>query len=120
MQSSLYGNSRAARAPAATANRYEHMEEEMHRENEAMLHALGNSVSHMKTMAGQLNREAEEQNELLTSLDTAFQTARSGVHSAVGSVKSVMGRYGWRHTVIFGCVGFVLIYLIYTFFLKSA
>ncbi|KPI89292.1 hypothetical protein ABL78_1625 [Leptomonas seymouri] len=120
MQSSLYGNPRAAKASPTAPNRYEHMEQEIHRENEAMLQALGNSVSQMKTMAGHLNREAEEQNELLKTLDRAFQTARGGVHSAVTSVKSVMGRYGWRHTVIFAVVGFFLVYLLYWIVFRSS
>lgn len=120
MQSSLYGNSKAARAPATAPNRYEHMEEEMHRENEAMLQALGNSVSQMKTMAGHLNREAEEQNELLKTLDKAFLTARGGVHTAVTSVKNVMSRYGWKHTLAFGVVGFVVIYVLYRVIFSSS
>ncbi|KPA79393.1 hypothetical protein ABB37_05243 [Leptomonas pyrrhocoris] len=120
MQSSLYGNARAAKASPTGPNRYEHMEEEMHRENEAMLHALGNSVSQMKTMAGHLNREAEEQNELLKTLDKAFQTARGGVHTAVSSVKNVMDRYGWKHTLAFGVVGFFVIYVLYYIIFRSA
>ncbi|CAG9575017.1 putative Qc-SNARE protein [Leishmania major strain Friedlin] len=118
MQSSLYGNSKAAKVSTNPTNRYEHMEEEIHRENESMLRALGSSVAHMKAMAGHLNREAEEQNELLKSLDKVFQTARGGVNSAVSSVKSVMGRYGWKHTAAFGCMGFFLLYFIYVVFLK--
>ncbi|KAG5476872.1 hypothetical protein LSCM1_05204 [Leishmania martiniquensis] len=120
MQSSLYGNSRSAKASTSAAIRYEPMEEEIHRENEAMLQALGSSVAHMKTMASQLNREAEEHNELLKSLDRAFQTARGGVHSAVSSVKSVMARYGWKHTAAFGCLGFCLLYLMYAAFLRRS
>ncbi|CBZ27576.1 conserved hypothetical protein [Leishmania mexicana MHOM/GT/2001/U1103] len=120
MQSSLYGSSKAAKVPMNPTNRYEHMEEEIHRENEAMLRALGSSVTHMKAMAGHLNREAAEQNELLKSLDKVFQTARGGVNSAVSSVKSVMGRYGWKYTAAFGCIGFLLLYFIYTVFLKRA
>lgn len=107
-----------ARASPAAPNRYEHMEEEMLRENEAMLQALGSSASQMKTMAGHLNREAEEQNELLKSLNRAFQTARGGVHGAVTSVKNVMSRYGWKHTVTFGVVGFIVIYVMYCVFFR--
>ncbi|KAL7701731.1 hypothetical protein N2W54_007206 [Lotmaria passim] len=118
MQSSLYGNAKMARASPAAPNRYEHMEEEMLRENEAMLQALGSSASQMKTMAGHLNREAEEQNELLKSLNRAFQTARGGVHGAVTSVKNVMSRYGWKHTVTFGVVGFIVIYVMYCVFFR--
>lgn len=120
MQSSLYSNAKPARAPPAGANRYEHMEEEMHRENEAMLNALGSSVAQMKTMAGHLNKEAEEQNELLNSLDKAFQTARGGVHTAVTSVKSVMSRYGWKHTAAFGFAGFVVLYILYRLLFSSS
>ncbi|CAJ1026195.1 Qc-SNARE protein, putative [Leishmania guyanensis] len=120
MQSSLYGNSRVTKASSSASNRYEHMEEEIHRENEAMLQALSSSVKHMKAVAGHLNREAEEQNELLKSLDKAFQTARGGVHSAVNSVKSIMGRYGWRYTAVFGFMGFLLLYFIYAVFVKRA
>jgi blocked early in transport 1 len=119
MQSSLYGSAKAVRASPTGPSRYEHMEEEIHRENEAMLQALGNSVSHMKAMAGHLNREAEEQNQLLQSLDKAFQTARGGVHTAVSSVKNVMGRYGWKHTALFGAVGFAVLYILYVVLFRS-
>ncbi|KAG5500071.1 hypothetical protein JIQ42_04406 [Leishmania sp. Namibia] len=120
MHSSLYGNSRTNKVSPSAATRYEPMEAEIHRENEAMLQALGSSVAHMKTIAGHLNREAEEQNELLRSLDRAFQTARGGVHSVLSSVKSVMARYGWRYTAAFGCLGFFLLYFIYAILLRRA
>ncbi|KAG5502737.1 hypothetical protein JKF63_04504 [Porcisia hertigi] len=120
MQSSLYGNPRAAKASTTTSNRYGHMEEEIYRENESMLEALGSSVAHMKTMAGQLNREVEEQNELLKSLNTAFQSTRVGVHSAAMSVKNVMSRYGWKYTALFGFIGFLLLYCISAIFRRHA
>lgn len=89
------------------------MEDKIHEENEAMLHALGNSVQHMKRMAGTLNREAEEQNTMLKGLENAFQQARGGVHSAVSSVKTVMDRYGWRHTFLFAAATFFILYVLY-------
>ncbi|GET89100.1 hypothetical protein, conserved [Leishmania tarentolae] len=118
MQSSLYANSKTVKVATKSTNRYEHMEEEIHRENEAMLRALGSSVAQMKAVAGHLNREAEEQNKLLVSLDKVFQTARGGVSSAVTSVKNVMGRYGWKYIATFGCIGFLLMYFFYAVFLK--
>lgn len=115
MQSSLYGNQgrpNGGSARPARTNTAE-VEDQLHRENEAMLNALGTSVSSMKTMAGSLNQGAQEQNEFLKGIGDVFTTARRGVGSATTGLSGVMNRYGWRHTLGFACVAFLAIYLLF-------
>lgn len=116
MRSNLYGNAQrpsadTAETKAARGTTLE-MEEQLQRENEAMLSALGNSVATMKGMASNLHRSAEEQNQLLKGISDAFTTARSGVGSATAGLQGVMSRYGWKHTAMFGCTAFLVLYLI--------
>lgn len=120
MRSNLYGNRQArssAAADSVDAKAARHnaaeMEEQLQRENEALLNALGNSVSSMKSMAGNLHRDAGEQNTMLKELREAFTSARSGVGSATAGLQNVMSRYGWRHTALFGLALFLMLYFLY-------
>lgn len=96
----------------------EEMEEQLHRENEAMLSALSSSVLQMKSVAGNLNREAESQNKLLNSLREAFSGARMGVGNSIRGVGEAMGRHGLKHTLVCGTGLFIVLYLVYAVFLR--
>lgn len=134
MRSSLYGPGRSASPAPPSADGHSssggnrndsavyraEMEEQARRENKAMLGALGSSVQRMKAMAGDLNREVEEQNELLVGLRAAFDTATRGVHSSVRGVKGVMAKYGYRHTALFGLAIFLVLYVLYRLLTRSS
>ncbi|CCW63470.1 unnamed protein product [Phytomonas sp. EM1] len=115
MRSNLYG-SKLRENPHDTDTRGStklHMEEQMHRENEAMLDALSHSVRHMNSMAGTLNTEVQEQNRLLSSLSGTFVTARAGVGTSITNLRGVMGRYGYRH-IMYVIIGvFLVLYALY-------
>lgn len=94
------------------------MEGQIHRENEAILDALGNNVAHMKRLAGRLNNEAQSQNTLLSGLSTSFNTARRGVGQISTRVDGVVRVYGRRHTCYF-TVGFLAVLLFLYYILRK-
>lgn len=119
MRSSLYNvpgksNGREAGGRETGGPQQYEMEEQLRRENEAMLSALGDSVARMKSVAGGLQTEARDQNDFLKSIQNAFTSATTGVNTSISGLQNVMGRYGWKHTVAFGFVLFVVLYVLYS------
>eukprot|EP00796_Vickermania_ingenoplastis_P003711 gene3711-2611_t len=100
MKSSIYGTNRGGSAPAAPLSHQQmEIQEQIRQENEALLDALSSSVSRMKSSAGSLGREVHEQNEILQTLGRAFSTAQNGVGASVTQLRTVLDRYGWKHTL---------------------
>lgn len=113
MRSSLYGaHSRDDRG----ANGASHAEEEILRENEALLDVLAGTVGRMKASAGNLRDEAAAQNKLLRTVSGAFDRASSGVYRSARRIEGVMQRYGCRHVLLIGASLFlVVLFLCYMF-----
>lgn len=119
MATSLFGHDRARNAvqkpfsnPLNSGNQKE-IEEQIRLENEALLDSLSNSVLRMKSVAGGLGREVNEQNSLLNSLGGAFTAAKSGVKTSVEHLTNVVNRYGWKQTCY---LSVVLLFILYIFF----
>ncbi|RNF04882.1 putative Qc-SNARE protein [Trypanosoma conorhini] len=102
MRSSLYNAKPKERGD--NGENQAQFEEEIMQENEAILGALGNTVKRMKASAGVLLEEAEAHNRLLETVGSAFSRASSGVNRSVQHIEGVMGRYGWRHTLLIGAL----------------
>ncbi|ORC91867.1 putative Qc-SNARE protein [Trypanosoma theileri] len=114
MRSSLYNTYNPEKRDEEGNNvNNSHFEDEIIRENEAILSALGNTVSRMKASAGVLRNEAGDHNRLLDTLSGAFSRASGGVGRSVQRIEGVMNRYGWRHTLLIGLMVFMTIYGVY-------
>ncbi|EPY37038.1 blocked early in transport 1 [Strigomonas culicis] len=112
MKSSLY-SSNSQQKQKATNGTSNEMEEQMYRENEELLDALGNNVARMKGMAGVLHREAADQNDLLKQLQEQLNSARSGVGTSIRQMQGVFNRYGSSHTVFLALAFFLILVLFY-------
>ncbi|KAH9586554.1 hypothetical protein LSM04_009269 [Trypanosoma melophagium] len=114
MRSSLYHTHNPEKRDAEENNvNNSHYEDEILRENEAILSALGKTVSRMKASAGVLHNEAEDHNRLLDTLSGAFSRASGGVSRSVQRIEGAMNRYGWRHTLLIGLMVFMTVYGLY-------
>ena len=82
------------------------VEEEIQRENDGAIEAVGVDMSRLKMTAISLRDEAAEHNRLLDTLQSAVTIARDGVGGVVGKFDSVMARYGYRHTMLLGILIF--------------
>lgn len=119
MSSSLFGDDRSLNncqkkfSNPTRAGHQQEIEEQIRWENEALLDSLSNSVLRMKSAAGGLGREVNEQNTLLKNLAGAFYTAQNGVGMSVNHLKSVVNRYGWKHTCYFSIIVLIVIYILF-------
>lgn len=87
------------------------IEDELRRENEALLNSLSDSVIRMKSVAGGLGREVNEQNQVIRALSQAFSSAQGGVGSSITHLRNVVDRYGWRATIYFSLMVLFILYI---------
>ncbi|CCW70838.1 unnamed protein product [Phytomonas sp. Hart1] len=101
MRSNLYGSKvkESPREGDPRGSNKLHVEEQLQRENEALLDALRHGVRRMGAMAGALNAEVGAQNRLLSGLGGGFVRARTGVGTSITNLRGVMGRHGYRQIV---------------------
>ncbi len=114
-KSSLFAAQRrqaANTAAAATANGKD-VEEELQRENDAIIEALNSDMARLKAAAHTLRDETADHNKLLDTMATVFTNAKDGVKGTVNKLDATMARFGCKHTFVFAAVGFVVLLLLY-------
>lgn len=89
------------------------VEEQIRKENDALLDSLANNVGRMKSAAAGLGQEVREQNEYLSNLSDVFVKARNGVGISVHQLRGVVSQYGWKCTVYFVLAFLALLYILY-------
>lgn len=113
MRSTVFGGQRLEKqSDDLSAEKRAQFEEDLVKENEALLNALGNTAAKVKTSADTLRQEVEEQNQMLSFVGSAFSRASSGVNRSVGRIGEVVQRYGFRHTLLIG----VVVFFVFIFF----
>lgn len=99
-------------SPSGLSHQQVEIEAQLRRENEALLDSLADGVIRMKSVAGGLGREVNEQNEVLRALSRAFSNAHGGVGSSVTRLRNVVERYGWKATISFSLMVLLVLYII--------
>ena len=86
---------------------------EVEQENDSIINALTSDMTRLKQEARHIQQDVFAQNQLLEKLQDFMQSARDGVVGSVGKIDNVMGRYGFKHTVVFGvlaCLALILVF----------
>ena len=88
--------------------------EDVLRENDTMLNALGDATAKMHSEAGRLRGEVKEHNEIVAQLLKGIGSASNSVRGTVSKLDQVMARHGCSGTVALAfIVFFVFIFLYY-------
>ena len=115
-KSSLFAAQRrsaAANGTAGAAANGKDVEEELHKENDAILEALSSDMNRLKAAAHTLRDETADHNKLLDSMATVFTNAKDGVKGTVNKLDATMARFGCKHTFLFAAAGFVVLLILY-------
>jgi hypothetical protein len=114
-KSSLFASQRrqAAVSAVSQAANGKDVEEELQRENDAILEALNSDMARLKAAAHTLRDETAEHNKLLDTVATVFANAKDGVKGTVTKLDATMARFGCKHTFMCAGIGFLVLLVVF-------